>query len=83
MRSVKTIPEMRKRHRAEERRLVLAALERNAWSLSAAARDLGVQRSTLQRVVESTGLAELHAKHAQPRGRPKSRPSPGALTRPT
>lgn len=69
----RTLPALAERHREERRRLVAGALERHGWSLSAAARQLGVPYSTLQKIVETHGLGEAYAEHAPGRvGRPKS-----------
>lgn len=51
-----------------------AALERNAWSGAATARELGVGVSTLQSLIETHGLAKLYAENSPTgglRGRPR------------
>jgi transcriptional regulator with GAF, ATPase, and Fis domain len=65
-----TIAQLRERHRAEERRLVVAALERSDWRLRAAAADLGVRPSSLQRLISTHSLGDLYAQRSHSAGRP-------------
>jgi hypothetical protein len=61
------------RHRAEVAEFVRAALERNGWSLTATAREIGVTIPRLQRFVEAHGLAKEYARRAPGPGRPKKK----------
>jgi transcriptional regulator with GAF, ATPase, and Fis domain len=63
-----TIPQIRCRHRAEEKRLILGALERNGRNVDRTARDLGVRPSGLRAMIKVHGI-EL--KHRLPAGRPR------------
>ncbi len=70
--SILTVKDLRSAHAAKERELVLSALKRNAWSLSAAARELDVSKSALQSLVRCHGLAEEYAAHGHGKaGRPR------------
>lgn len=64
----------RKRHDAEERRLLLAALKRNEWNVGATARELKMWVTTLRRAIVTHGLEELRRQHRRPAGRPRKDP---------
>jgi transcriptional regulator with GAF, ATPase, and Fis domain len=66
-----TLAQLRERHRREERRLVLGALDRNAWGIASAAAQLDVHVTQLQRMIDFHGLRELYDEHSPGRGRPK------------
>ena len=67
-----TLTEIRARHQREIKRLVLGALERNGWRLTAAAEQLGVNASTVQSLIETHGLGELYAERRHKPGRPRA-----------
>jgi transcriptional regulator with GAF, ATPase, and Fis domain len=71
-----TIPRIRSRHRREEGRLILAALERNGWNVGATARELGVPDTGLRAMIESHGLGDEVAKHGRGAGRPRKQGDP-------
>jgi transposase-like protein len=63
-----TIAQIRRRHRAEEKRLILGALERNGGNVDQTARDLKVKHpSSLRAIIRAHGI-ELHKR---PVGRPR------------
>jgi DNA-binding NtrC family response regulator len=60
------IKELKTRHERENKANLLDALKRNGWSLSLAARDLGVGVSTVQKMIEHHGLSEAYVKSGHP-----------------
>lgn len=68
-----TIPDSRRRHAAEEKKLVRAALVRNNWSLAAAARELGVAVGSLQSLIVTHEIDEYREHAPGKRGRPKKK----------
>ena len=66
-----TLAELRENHARDERVLVLLALTAAGWRLAHAARELGVQPSSLRRTIEKLGLAELYAEHCHGPGAPR------------
>jgi transcriptional regulator with GAF, ATPase, and Fis domain len=64
--------ELRAVHRTEEANLVRATLALNGWRLFAAARELGVSPSTLQKLIVRLGLDAEYRAHAPGKpGRPR------------
>jgi transcriptional regulator of acetoin/glycerol metabolism len=64
----------RSRHDSEERRILLAALKRNAGNVGATARELDIWETTLRREITKHGLdAQLGAYGRKP-GRPRKEP---------
>jgi transcriptional regulator of acetoin/glycerol metabolism len=62
-----TVRELRARHEAEAKANLLSALERAGWSLTGAARELGVVVSTVQRMIKHHGLEAVYAASDHPR----------------
>jgi transcriptional regulator with GAF, ATPase, and Fis domain len=56
---------------AQTKKLVRDSLEKVGWSLTAAARLLGVKPSSLQTLIGTVGLADEYREKARPRGRPR------------
>ena len=64
--------DMRARHRDEHRAMVLDAMIRSNWSLTRAARYLGVAVSTMQSALSAhRDLADDYSMRKPPRGRPR------------
>jgi transcriptional regulator with GAF, ATPase, and Fis domain len=65
----------RARHNSEARRLLLAALKRNAWNVGATARELKMWVTTLRRAIATHGISAQLEKHGHGAGRPRKEKS--------
>lgn len=67
-----TIEKLRNRCRRQERLLIIRALERNGGIRARAARELGIEASSLQAMIKSHGLQEIYAAYNPGKpGRPR------------
>jgi Bacterial regulatory protein, Fis family len=66
-----TITQIRRRHKAEEKRLILGALKRNGWNVGATARALEVQPTGLRAMIRAHGIDGQLKENGREAGRPR------------